>query len=230
MRRSPFRRSALPAVAPAPFGERRRVVRTRVPWHRRLVAARTALAYWVAVVLLCLVTGTVVSRLVARAAAAERRFGVTRSVLVTRRALHAGERVTNVVTRREERPIAQLPAGALRTIPPRASVSGPVARGEVLTAARLERRGTGAPTGTVAIAVPVGDASVLLRPGDRVDVYATYDPTLTPPGTPPTSRVGHGAEVIRTGRRSVTIAARAAEVEALVAAVARSTITVTLER
>ena len=89
MRRSLFRRSSPhPAVPPAPFSGRR-IGRTRVPLHRRLLIARSALAYWMAVLVLALVTATVVSRLVSRAAAAERRFGSTRLALVARPRLSA---------------------------------------------------------------------------------------------------------------------------------------------
>ena len=234
MRRSRFNRSSRSsssAAAPSSFPETRRVGRSRVPFHRRLLTARSALGYWVAVLVLALGTGTVVSRLVGRAVAAEHRFGPTRVALVTTQPMRAGQRVTARVTRLEVRPTAQLGAGALHGVPTNASVSGPVAAGEVLTEARLvttSASGTGSTT--AAMAVPLGDAPLAVRPGDRVDVYATYDPALVRPGAAPTSRVAARGEVVRAGRTSVTVAVRAAEVPGLATALARATVTMALVR
>lgn len=232
MRRSSSTRSSrrdhIPAQVPY---QRRRVGRSRVPLHRRLLTARSALGYWFAVLVLALATATVVSRLASRAAAAERRLGATRPALVTVRPLRAGQRLTSAVARVERRPVAQLPEDSLTHIPRGASVAGPVATGEVLTDARLDMRSRGAATeGTLAMAVPSGDAPLAVRTGDRVDVFATYDPSLAPTGTSPTSRVVERAEVVRTGRQSVTVAVHPAEASALATAVARATITLALVR
>ena len=138
--------------------------------------------------------------------------------------------MTAVVARLEQRPAKQLPAGALSSIPSGRSVSGPVARGEILTSVRLEDRSAPERRGSVAMAVPLGDAPLAVRPGDRVDVYATYDPSLTPEGGAATSRVADHAEVMRSNRSSITVSVRDAEVTRLATAVARSTLTVVLER
>ncbi len=232
MRRSPFsRHSRQPPLAMPPPPERRRVGRSRVPLHRRVLGARSALGYWTAVLVLALATATIVSRLVSRVAAAERRFGSTRPVLVTTKSLQTGEPVTPTVVRLEDRPVSQLPSGALARLPVQALASGPVAHGEVLTEARLASRSTsagGTAAGRAVIAVPLGDAPLALHRGDHVDVYATYDPALVPAGSAPTARVAEGAEVVRAGRTSISVSIRRTGAPALAAAVARSTVTVAL--
>ncbi|MCU1353303.1 MAG: hypothetical protein JWM05_2512, partial [Acidimicrobiales bacterium] len=63
----------------------RRVGRSRVPLHRRLVHQRRALGHWAVVAMLAVVTGTIVHRLVERARAAETRWGRTEAVVVAAR-------------------------------------------------------------------------------------------------------------------------------------------------
>lgn len=229
MRASPFTRS--PALGDTPStapGSRRPVGRSRVPLHRRLVMARAAFTYWLAVLLLSLFTAAVTFQLVHRAATAQRRFGPVRTTLVASGPLRAGQRLTTRNTRRESRPIAQLPAGALSDIPIGAAVAGPVARGEVLTRTRLGQHHREQLDGSAAIAVPLGDTPLALRAGQHVDVYATYDPSLVPAATNATGRVAVRAVVVRAARRSATLIVDDAEVAGLVAAVARATLTVVL--
>lgn len=231
MRRSWSIRSFPPGQSAPPIPvERRRIGRSRVPLHRRLLIARTAFAYWFAVLVLALLTGAAVSRLASQAAAAERRLGTTGPALVAVRALRPGERLTSAVVRVEQRPAAQLPERALTHIPRDASASGPVAPGEVLTDVRLEARSGASTEGTVTMAVPLGDAPLMLRSGDRVDVFATYDPSLAPAQSSSTSRVVERAAVVRSGHASVTIAVRPQEATTLATALARSTITLALVR
>ncbi len=231
MRHTLFSRSPRRLGGPQAVPEtRRRIGRSRMPLHRRLLAARSSVAYWAAVLLLALTTATVVSRVMDRATAAERRLGPVRRVLVARAPLRAGERLTRDNTTRETRPLAQLPDGALADGPVGASVLGSVARGEILTRARLQTAATDQPNGTAAIAVPLGDTPLSVRPGDRVDVYATYDPALMPRGATATSRVAVRAEVVRAGRTAATVRVTDAEATDLAGAVARATLTVALVR
>ncbi len=209
---------------------RRTVGRSRVPLHRRLLTARSALGYWMVVLLLALATATIVSRLMHRAAAAEHRFGPLSQVLVSTQPIRPGGRISAATAHLEDRPEAQLPVGTLDRIPVGASVSGPVARGEVLTRARLQAGSTDQRKGTAAIAVSLGDAPLAVRPGDQVDVYATYDPSLTPLGVAPTSRVAVRADVLRAGRTTATLVVRDAEAPGLAAAVSRATVIVALVR
>jgi len=99
-------------------------------------------------------------------------------VLVVGRDLAAGERLSA-----DDLRAARLPAGAVpghAVVDPSAAagavLSGPMGAGEVLTTTRLQGPGllVGAPAGTVGVAVPVADPTILtsLRPGDRVRVLA----------------------------------------------------------
>lgn len=209
---------------------RPRVGRSRAPLHQRLRNARTVVAYWAVVLALAFATATVVSRLGERATAAEHRFGALRPALVATVPMRAGQPLSARNTDLEERPAAQLPDGAVDRLPADATTSGQVSRGEVLTRGRLRLEATSLPPATAAMSVPLGDAPLELRPGDHVDVYATYDPSLAPRGTDATSRVGVRAEVVRATRTSATLAVRDVEVPEVAAAVARSTVTLALVR
>ena len=231
MRRPSFHRSPRQVGPSQALPEtRRRIGRSRIPLRRRVLMARASAAYWVAVLLLALITATVLLRVMDRAASAERRLGPVRRVLVTSAPVRAGQPLTSRNTSREDRPVSQLPQGALDDAPVGASVLGPVARGEVLTRARVQSASMQQPDGTAAIAVPLGQTPLAVQSGDRVDVYATYDPSLVPRGAAATSRVAVRAEVVRAGRTSATVRVPDAEATDLAAAVARATLTVALVR
>jgi len=208
--------------------DRPRVGRSRVPVHRRLLAARSAAAYWAVVALLALATAGLVSRLANRATAAERRWGATRPVLIAKRALPPGQPVPAAGVAVEERPRALVPVGALARLPAGAVAIAPVERGEVLTAARLGEPGAGLAPGRAAMAVPVGDAPLRVRPGQRVDVFATFDASLAAPGADATDRVATGATVVRADAAAITVAVRTSEAAALARALAQGTTTLAL--
>lgn len=205
-----------------------RVGRSRVPLHRRLLAARSAIPYWVAVAALALSTGAMVARLVQRSAAAERRLGATRQVVVTTRPLAAGRAVSSSAIRLETRPRSFVPRGALTRLPDGITVVGPVEQGEILTAARLDHRRTTLAEGRSALAVPVGDGAPAVRPGERVDVFATFDPSLAPRDDGPTSLVATHATVVAANHAAVTVAVRADEAPRLATALAQGTVTLAL--
>lgn len=206
----------------------RRVGRSRLPLHRRLLAARSAAPYWIAVGLLALATGGFVTRLVGRATAAERRWGATQSVIVAVRALPAGRSIPLDATRREDRPAAFVPDGALRRLPPANPLIAPVARGAVLTASDLASHTSDRLSGQVAMALPVGEASLALHAGQRVDVFVTFDPSLAPPGAPATSRVATRALVLRADKAVVTVVVEPSEAPDLATALAQGTVTLAL--
>lgn len=103
------------------------------------------------------------------------------AVLVAARDLPAGAAITPGDLRRALRPVADVPAAASRA---GVQVDGQVlsaalARGEVLSAARLVGPGLlrGRPLSDVAAPVRLADAqaAALLRPGERVDVLAAVE-------------------------------------------------------
>lgn len=139
-----------------------RDLRRAVSWHRRVLAAGLA--------------GIAVA---AGIQAVEPPDPVTVEVLTAARDLVAGAAVADGDVTTVGRPVASVPAGALR---PGAEVLGrvlvgAVRAGEILTDVRLLGPAlvNGLEDGLVAAPVRVADSAIatLVRPGDRVDVLAT---------------------------------------------------------
>ncbi|MCU1369288.1 MAG: Flp pilus assembly protein RcpC/CpaB, partial [Ilumatobacteraceae bacterium] len=90
-----------------------------------------------------------------------------------------------------------------------------------ITAAVLEDDGPQHRT----VPVPIGDAGLPVRAGDRVDVWATGDPSTSTDGRAATHRVASGARVAAASDRSVVLEVTPGQVEAVAAAAATATIT-----
>jgi Flp pilus assembly protein CpaB len=141
-------------------------------------AAARPLVRRVAVGLLAVATGLVVTSLVASAEAARDRWGRTRPVVVATRDLSPGDTIE--VSDVEVRTLPEAAAGstALREAPTGAVVSQPVVAGEALVGQRLAPDGLSAvaalvPVGQRAVAVPLGPMGAPpLSIGDLVDVLA----------------------------------------------------------
>jgi len=142
----------------------------------------SALGWWLVSVAIGAVTALTLQSAYGRAAAIEARFGHLVDAVVAGRDIAAGEVVDAGDVRVERRPRAMVPVGALASA---AAVTGRTARvelaaGEVIVRRRLAPGGTSGPTamladGARAIAVPAGPGGrPPLRPGDRVDVLATF--------------------------------------------------------
>jgi Flp pilus assembly protein CpaB len=132
----------------------------------------------VAVGLLAVVTGLLVTSLVASAEAARDRWGRTRPVVVATRDLSPGDTIEGSDV--EVRTLPETAAGstALREAPTGAVVSQPVVAGEALVGQRLAPDGLSGvaalvPAGQRAVAVPLGPMGAPpLSIGDLVDVLA----------------------------------------------------------
>jgi Flp pilus assembly protein CpaB len=220
----PFRQDH--AATPTRPGAGPRVGRSRVPLHRRLLFARRAAAYWALVAILAFATAGTVARATSRAAAAEHRWGSTRPVVVAVRDLRPGPVPRVGAVRIEARPLASLPARAVRRLPAGAALSGPVARGEVITTARLAASPEALPGGRVAMAVPRGEAPIAVQPGQRVEVFATFDASLAGIGRPTSTRVVRRAVVLRVRGAVLTLAVTGPEATGLATATALGTVTV----
>jgi pilus assembly protein CpaB len=196
---------------------------------RRL--ARSPLVYWVAVALLAVVTGGVVSRLVGEARASAARYGSLRTALVATRSVELGAvlRDADVAPRRV--PAAFLPAGWVAA-PQEAvgrTVVAPVFAGEPLLRwhlAPVGLKGVAAllPPGTRAVGVPTGSATPPVRKGDTVDLLASLDDKSASSGEP-TFPVADGALVVDTGSESATVAVTPEEAERVAFAVTHGSVT-----
>lgn len=165
---------------------------------------------------LAIATGLVVHRTTARAAAVTAALGETTTVAIATRDVEPGERLEAGDVVLEQRPAGHVPTGAVAHDPTGATVRDALHDGEIVLGSRLAgdgRSGAAAlvPEGWRAVAVPVVDAPVPARPGDVVDVVASFDPTLV---------AGEASRVVAA--EAVVVAATE---DAVTVAVARSRLT-----
>jgi hypothetical protein len=222
-------RPVRPAPSPRPPGwrprGRARIPRSRATVAHRLLADPSVLHRWLLAAALAVVAAAVVGSVVDRAQATRDRWGPTRTVLVLDRAVRAGDPLAGA-TEAARWPASLVPRGALDHLPAGARAAGPATAGTPLTRAGLAPRLGGLGAGRRRIALPAGSARLPLRPGDRVDLWATTDPSLTEDGTLSTHRVAIGAAVIASSERTVVVAVEPREVADVAAAAALATVTV----
>lgn len=212
---------------------------------------RSPSPFWVGAVALSLLTGLTVSRLVGEASVRAARLGGLVDVVVAARAVDAGRplRPPDVAVRRL--PAAALPSGPVATSPVGRVAVVPLVPGEVVLASKLAPEGllgvaALVPPGHRALAVPVEPGGLVLRPGHRVDLLATFDvsgeapPADRPdaeagadavpaaPSPAPTFAVALGALVVGVGDEAVTVAVMAAEAPRVAFALARGSVTLAL--
>lgn len=171
-----------------------------------------------------LAAGLVVSAAIESARAEATRFGPPVLVVVARRDLAPGTVLRAGDLELVERPADVVPAGTFERPPVGAVVSQAVLTGEPLVEARLDQGGPVAAS-TRALALPTGPGRLDLRPGDRVDVLATFDPLVTPRGEDPTVTVAQAATVVGVGGQAVTVAVTEAEAPRVAFALSQATIT-----
>ncbi len=158
----------------------------------------------------------------AGALAAERRaWGSVRTVRVATADLAIGHVLRPGDARIEQWPSGLVGPDALLDDPTGRVVRSVIAAGEPLVEMRLaprDRRGVGAlvPDGWQALAVPAGEHSLALQPGDVVDVFALDTGGRVGTGDANAAgarRVGTGAVVLRVEDGTVTLAVRPVQVE-----------------
>ncbi len=193
-------------------------------WRARLALRRRPLLWWALVLGSAVVVGLSVSGAVDDARAEARRWGPPVPVVVARVDLAPGTVLGPDTVATETWPADVVPRGALRTVPADAVVGQTIGVGEPVVTRRLDRSGLVATT-TRAVAIPTGPGRLGLRPGDRVDVLATFDPLVAPAGEDPTVTVARAAVVVRVGAQAVTIAVTEDEAPRVAFALAQSTIT-----
>ncbi len=193
---------------------------------------RSPLGFWLVAALLALLTGTAVSRVVARAEAASARYGARRTVVVARRDVAAGARLSAGDISSRVMPAAFVPSAAVRgALPIGRVVVVPIVRGQVLVDRQLAPHGLSpaaalVPPGTRAIALPTGGLAPPLRRGDVVDVYATFDDGKEPP----TFAVARAVTVVAVNANdgSATVAVDDEDVDRVAFAVTTGEVTIVL--
>lgn len=204
------------------------------PWIRysRARLRRSRLAHWLAAVVAAVVIANSVSGTVGRAQAEAARFRPQVTVAVITRSVATGRAITDADFDRRPWPRSLLPAS-----PPVADPVGRVALadlvpGDVVVAARVAPdglRGNRAllPRGRKALAVARSVNTPRLRPGDRVDLLATFEPGAAG-GEDPTFSVARRALVIDVDDESVTVAVTADEAPRVAYALAAAAVTLVL--
>jgi Flp pilus assembly protein CpaB len=194
---------------------------------------RSPLGFWLVAALLALLTGTTVSRIVGRAEAASAEYGARRTVVVARRDIDAGTRLSAGDVSSRLMPAAFVPSGGVAGASAAIGrvIVVPLVRGQVLVDRQLAPRGLSSAAalvapGTRAIALPTNGLAPPLRLGDVVDVYATFDDGKEPP----TFAVARGVTVVATNADdgSVTVAVDDADVDRVAFAVTTGEVTIVL--
>lgn len=201
---------------------RRRIPRSRLPLHRRLLADPAGLRRWLLVLALATTTAILTGSVLARADRARHRWGETAPVLVADRTLEPGDRLTDAVSTKRW-PLALVPPDAASTVAPEATASRTIGPGIAITTDALDPPGPEA-SDRRRIALPVGAAPLPVTAGDRVEVWTTVDPSLAG-GELSTRRVATEAVVASAGERSVVVAVAVDDVAAVTEAAALATVT-----
>lgn len=202
----------------------RPVPRHRAPLSRRLLADPSILRRWTLVAVLAIAAAALTSSVLGAADDARARWDDTQPVVVATASIRRGEPVAEAV-RVAEWPIALAPEGVFSSVADLgddALAAGPLAAGAPLTEAGVSR--PGATDGMRRVALPHGLAPLPVGPGDRVDVWATYDPSLAGAGLQ-TRRVAVAAEVVTADDQVVVVAVDPAQAADLTEAVALATLT-----
>ena len=150
------------------------------PLRRLRRRLRTPSLYWTAAVLAGALTTGVMWHLVSVAETGARRYGDSAMVAVVSRTLHAGATLGAGDVEMVRLPVAMVPLGALRSSPARRTLRVDMVRGEVLLAGRLAPGGTSSAAAMMApsqraLAIPLPEAHLDLRPGDLVDVLTVSE-------------------------------------------------------
>lgn len=171
---------------------------------------RMPLLWWLVVLLLAGLAGTVVTRSVASAEAAAARYEGLVTVAVASRSLPAGTVVTAGDVHTETWPRAFLPQAAVLLDPVGEVVVVSMIEGEPLVDLKIAPGALGPLAGLLqageqAVSVPIGAGTPPLTAGDQVDIVATFD---VPDGSPttPTAVLSSGARVLDVQQDAVTVA------------------------
>lgn len=182
------------------------IVRPDPPRHPVL---RPPPARLLAVTLLAAFSAVVVHRATSSAADATAALGETTTVAVADRFIAVGDEIDPADVSMVERPTAHVPDDAVVRDPSGRTTRVAVTAGEILVTGRLAGEGRSGPAALVpegwrALAVPTVDASPPVRPGDLVDVLASFDPGLVPDD--PSRFVATDAVVVAVSDEAVTVA------------------------
>jgi len=154
-----------------------------------------------------------VQHIAAPALVAQRRWGVTRTVVVARHRLEVGDVIDGGDVETEAWPVAVVAPGAVEVEPIGQTVIAAMEPGEAVLSTRLAPDGLHGvaallPPGWRAVAIPVGPTVVSLSVGDRVDLIAGFDAASATDNQAPAFVVARDALVVAVDEQRVTVAVR----------------------
>lgn len=185
----------------------------------------------VVVALIAVMVALAVHRTTSAAADVTERLGTTVTVAVAQRELAPGHAIEGRDVVFIERPAAHLPDGAVTDDPVGRVVATAVHANEVLVTHRLAGEGRDGAIALIppdwrALAIPVVDAPVPARPGDLVDVVASFDPSVVVQD--PSVVVAGEVVVVDVSDDAVTVAVPAGRVTDVAFALANGIVTLAL--
>lgn len=200
--------------------------------RRRLVVAlrRQPVVFWTVTALAAGLTYLGVQAATARIDAGAEAYGDLVPVVVVARDLDAGTTLVDGDLRTAQLPAALVPDGSYTDAPVGRALRAPVVAGEALVDSRLAPDGSIGVAATLApderaIAVPTDHHRAPLEVGQRVDVLATVDPSLTG-GREPTTAVAVGARVLDVDDAGITVAVGRDDADRVATALATAVVTV----
>jgi Flp pilus assembly protein CpaB len=212
------------------------------PWkprsRLRTIIRRSSAVWWTAALALGAATASIASSNLGRAARAADAWGTAQRVWVLHHSVTAGSVLRRGDVALERRPRGVVPVGALgaSTSPVGRAAQVRLAAGEVVLANRIAGRGAFGLAAMLdgahrAIALKNDDSMPALRPGDRVDVLATFDvgdAGEDEAAAEPSFAVASNAEVLAVTARTITVSVTNREAPRVAFALARAAVTVSL--
>ncbi len=182
--------------------------------------ARKPVLYWTLAALLAAATGLTVQRIVSDAQTAKAGYGETVEVYVTASGVDASAPLGPVVQSRAV-PLVLVPDDAVQALPLNATARRSISAGAVLTLQDVALDTDLAPT-EAALAIPVGQTTPTVSPGQDILVVINADPFT---GLEPAQLAGR---VYSVSAEQLTIAIDRNDLAALSAALATGSITIAL--
>lgn len=171
------------------------------------------LLWWIAVLLLAVTAGTLVSQFVSTAQAEAARYEGVVEVAVATRPLAAGDVISAADIKVEQWPSSFLPASALVLEPLDAVVSIPIDAGEPITEAKVNGGSLSSTVGQLrdgeqGVTIAATEATPPLAAGDPVDVFSIVDIQNEDGSVAsmPASRVASNVRVLSVTEAAVTVA------------------------
>ncbi|MDH3753543.1 MAG: hypothetical protein OEU32_06680 [Acidimicrobiia bacterium] len=188
--------------------------------------------WWLAALVLAATTTFVIDDLLDDAERARAAWTDRQDALVATTTIAIHDPIGSHNTERRELPAGMIPEEAIVDLVPGSSATSAVYPGEVLVDERVLEPGEGPAgnalaTDTSAVAIPLGAVADLVGPGDRVDIWVSFEPFLVP-DQEPTRVVARSAVIVETVDDIALVAVRDEDIAATTGAISHGIVTVAI--